>query len=90
MFYKEIIGIDENGKLKKYKVEIPQHEIDKIKAFDIMVEKDINVKLIKECANAPSYNNQIVGQHLTIRDFSIVKKVIEDEQTKQPRQFKTD
>ena len=52
-------------------------EQEKIRAFDIIVKKNIDLPLFKRCGNVVSYNSQVfAGQTLEIDEFDFLKGVL--------------
>ena len=74
-YYKVVQGVDEQGKPTTFKVEIPQSEINKIRAWNLVTEKFVDLSLLKRCRNVISYNTQSYGQRLDMSEFDFLKGV---------------
>lgn len=49
---------------------------NKLKAFDIINNKGVDILLIKRCDNVDQYNSQSYSIKLTTQDFEIIKGAI--------------
>ena len=74
-YYKIVNGVDQNGNPTTFKVEIPQSETDKIRAFNIVNNKSVDLPLLKRCNNVDQYNNQTYSPKITSNEFDFLKEV---------------
>lgn len=75
-YYKIVDGFDQDGNPTTFKVEIPQSETDKIRAFNIVNSKSVDLPLIKRCNNVDQYNNQTYSPKITSDEFDFLKGVL--------------
>ena len=73
IYFREVDGINEQGKKTKFKLEIPQRSIDKITAFDLIVNKEVDIVKLKQCTNVISYNSQVYTPPLKPQEFEFLK-----------------
>ena len=74
-YYKIVDGVDQDGNPTTFKVEIPQSETDKIRAFNIVNNKSVDLSLLKRCNNVDQYNSQTYSPKITSGEFSFLKGV---------------
>lgn len=75
-YYKIVDGVDQNGNPTTFKVEIPQSETDKIRAFNIVNNKNVDLSLLKRCNSADQYNSQTYSPKITSDEFDFLKGVV--------------
>ena len=74
-YYKVVQGVDEQGNPTTFKVEIPQSEIDKIRTWNLVTEKFVDLSLLKRSRDLTHYNTHSYGKRLEQNEFVFLKGV---------------